>query len=296
MSNRALALRQLFAVPGIIKCAGAHNAAGARVAEMAGFDAIWSSSFEISASYCVPDSSVLSMSEHLHAAQSIANSVAIPVIADCDTGYGNATNVTYAVKRFESAGIAGISIEDQVFPKANSLLQGTQQLVPILEFQNKIDAAKRAQSNPQFMVIARVQALIAGLGQSEAQLRATEYAAAGADAILMHWNQSSAEPIQRFLEEWTQEVPVVLIPTTYYTSSFRQWDALGAKMVIYANHGIRSALAAMEATFRTILDEGASTSVEESVWPVERIFRELQRVKSSHEPGRLPQFHPRTNE
>jgi phosphoenolpyruvate phosphomutase len=131
MSSGALSLRRLFAEPGIIKCAGAHNGAGARVAEMAGFDAIWSSSFEISASYCVPDSSILSMSEHLHVAQSIADSVSIPVIADCDTGYGNAMNVTYAVKRFESSGIAGLSIEDQVFPKANSLIHGTQQLEAI---------------------------------------------------------------------------------------------------------------------------------------------------------------------
>lgn len=276
MFNGARALRHLFTAPGIIKCAGAHNAAGARVAAMAGFDAIWSSSFEISASYCVPDSSILSMSEYLHAAQSIAESVSCPVIADCDTGYGDAKNVAYAVKRFESAGIAAISIEDQVFPKSNSLLQCSQQLVPIPDFQHKIYAAKRAQRSSQFMVIARVQSLIAGTGQSDAQLRANEYADAGADAIVMHWNRSTLEPIQRFLENWTRHTPIVVIPTTYHKVSVTQLQALGAKMVIYANQGIRSALKAMEETFKAILEEGSGEGVEQSLWPLERIFRDLQ--------------------
>jgi phosphoenolpyruvate phosphomutase len=243
---------------------------------MAGFDAIWSSSFEISASHCVPDSSILSMSDFLRTAQSIADSVSCPVIADCDTGYGGPDNVAYAVKRFESAGVAAISIEDQVFPKANSLLQCKQQLVPIPDFQHKIHAAKRAQRSSQFMVIARVQSLIAGSGELDAQRRANEYADAGADAILIHWNRSTLGPIQRFLENWTRDTPVVVIPTTYYKVSVSHLQALGAKMVIYANHGIRSALKAMEETFKAILEEGSTSRVEQSLWPIERIFRDLQ--------------------
>jgi phosphoenolpyruvate phosphomutase len=280
MSRGAELLRGLFARPGIVKCAGAHNASGARVAEIAGFDAIWSSSFEISASNCVPDSSVLSMTEYLHVADSITRAVSIPVVADCDTGYGNATNVSYAVKRFEACGIAGMSIEDQIFPKANSLLNDAQELVSIPEFQDKIHAAKEAQVAPEFMVIARVQALIAGAGQREAQLRAREYAAAGADAILIHWNESSIEPIQRFLEAWNSEVPIVVIPTTYYRISVQQLESLGAKMVIYANHGLRSALNAMEETFRTILATGSTSGVEPAIWPVHRIFEDLQGIKN----------------
>lgn len=283
MSNGSLSLRQLFTEPRIIKCAGAHNAAVARVAEITGFDAIWSSSFEISASYCVPDSSILSMSEFLHIAESIARSVTIPVIADCDTGYGNAANVSYAVKRFETAGIAGICIEDQLFPKANSLIRGPQRLVSIAEFKDKINAAKRTQVTAEFMVIARVQALIAGAGHAEALLRAHEYAAAGADAILIHWNGSSVEPVQRFLKEWTHGVPIVAIPTSYYRTSLGELEDLGVKMVIYANHGMRSALRAMEETFRTILRDGTTTGLEHSMWPIERIFEELQQPITTRE-------------
>jgi phosphoenolpyruvate phosphomutase len=284
-TNKAAALRQLFSKPGMIRCAGAHNAAGARVAEIAGFEAIWSSSFEISASFCVPDSSVLSMAEYLQAARSMADSVLIPVVADCDTGYGNALNVAYAVKRFESAGVAGISIEDQTFPKTNSLIHGAQHLVSISEFRDKIRAAKDARVNPDFMIVARVEALIVGASQVEAQLRATEYADAGADAILIHWNQASPEPIERFLREWTHKVPIVVIPTTYYSISRRRLESLGAKMVIYANQGLRSALKAMEETFRAIVQDGNLVAVEQSLWPLGRVFEELQGVV---DPGRSP--------
>jgi phosphoenolpyruvate phosphomutase len=276
MSNRALALRQLLSGHKTARCAGAHNAAGARLAQQVGFDAIWSSSFEISASYCVPDASILSMFDYLHVAQSISESISIPVIADCDTGYGNTANVAYAVKKFEAAGVAAISIEDQVFPKTNSLISGAKKLVSISEFTNKIRAAKQAQENSDFVVIARVEALIAGAGQQEAQLRATAYADAGADAILIHWNQFSPEPITQFLQEWKHVVPVIVIPTTYYELSLQELSGLGASMVIYANQGIRSALRAMEEVFKAILDDGTTARIEHSLWPTTRVLEDFQ--------------------
>jgi phosphoenolpyruvate phosphomutase len=283
MSNRAIALRQLLSGHKIARCAGAHNAAGARLAEEVGFDAIWSSSFEISASYCVPDASILSMSDYLHVAQSISESISIPVIADCDTGYGNAANVAYAVRKFEAAGAAAISIEDQIFPKTNSLIRGAAKLVSISDFTDKIRAAKHAQENPDFVVIARVEALIAGAGQRDAQLRATAYADAGADAIIIHWNQSSPEPITQFLQEWSHVVPTIVIPTTYYEISLRELSRLGARMVIYANHGMRSALHAMEDVFRAILEDGTTARIEHSLWPVSRVLEDLQDIRSGED-------------
>jgi phosphoenolpyruvate phosphomutase len=276
MSNAALALRQLLSRHTIARCAGAHDAAGARVAEHAGFDAVWSSSFEISASYCVPDASILSMSDYLHVARSISESVSIPVIADCDTGYGNAANVAHAVKKFEAAGVAAISIEDQVFPKTNSLVRGAQKLVSIAEFTEKIRVAKQAQQSSDFVIIARVEALIAGMGQRDAQRRAHAYAAAGADAVLIHWNQASPEPIRQFLREWDHPVPTIVIPTTYHEISLQELAESGASMVIYANHGMRSALRAMEETFRSILADGTTSNVEDSLWPIARVLEELQ--------------------
>jgi len=281
MSNRVRALRDLLSGQSIARCAGAHNAAGARLAQQVGFDAVWSSSFEISASYCVPDASILSMSDYLHVARSISESVSIPVIADCDTGYGNRTNVQHAVRKFEAAGAAAISIEDQVFPKTNSLVRAAKKLVSISEFTEKIRAAKEAQSNPAFVVIARVEALIAGAGQREAQQRARAYAEAGADAIVIHWNQFSPEPIKQFLREWDRLVPTIVIPTTYYEISLQELSDLDVRMVIYANQGMRSALLAMEEVFKAILADGTTANIEGSLWPVTRILEKIQGVRET---------------
>src|SRR5690606_39038380 len=157
---------------------GAHNPLSARLAEEAGFDGIWASGFELSAAYGVPDASLISMTQHLEMTRAIAEAVSIPVVADIDTGYGNSINVMYAVEKYEAAGAAAVVIEDKTFPKDTSLLAGgRQELVRIEEFQGKIEAAVAARHDPNFLIIARVEALIAGLGQEEAIRRGEAYAA-----------------------------------------------------------------------------------------------------------------------
>ena len=269
-------LRQLFLRPGIIKCAGAHDAASARVAQDVGFDAIWSSSFGISIANCVPDESILSMKDFLDVTRSISTAVSVPVIADCDTGYGDEYNVAYAVQRFEAAGVSGICIEDQKFPKRCSLFPSGQELAPVKEFIAKIRAAKRAQKSPDFFLIARTEALITGAGLEKAEFRAREYAQAGADAVLVHWNQPSPQPIIDFLSRWTLETPVVVIPTTYGPITAQRLEELNAKMVIYANQGIRCALQAMEDAFTSILRDGTADGVK-AMWPLSRAL-ELQQL------------------
>ena len=108
----------------IVKVCGAYDAMSAKLVEFHDFDAVWAGSFAISAIHNVPDASILTMTEFFNAASTMAHACEIPVIADCDTGYGDATNVRYLVKKYESAGIAGICIEDKTFPKQNSLLKG----------------------------------------------------------------------------------------------------------------------------------------------------------------------------
>ena len=105
----------------IVKVCGAYDSMSAKLVEFYGFDAVWAGSFAISAIHNVPDASILTMTEFFTAASNMAHACKIPVIADCDTGYGNATNVRYMVKKYENAGIAGICIEDKTFPKQNSL-------------------------------------------------------------------------------------------------------------------------------------------------------------------------------
>src|ERR1700741_5044395 len=144
----------------------AHTPLAAKLAAGAGFDAIWGSVFELSASYAVPDASILSMGIHLEMMRSIGEVQDAPVIADIDTGFGNAVNVAYVTPRYVAAGVAAVVIEDKTFPKDSSRRAGgRQELVPVGEFQGKLAAAKAAGT---VLVIARTEALIAGLGHDEA--------------------------------------------------------------------------------------------------------------------------------
>jgi phosphoenolpyruvate phosphomutase len=276
-------LRKLFARPGVIRLMGAHNALGARMAERAGFDGVWSSSFEISASYAVPDASILTESEHLAAARAMCGAVGVPVVADCDTGYGDGFQFARTVRRFESAGVAAVCIEDKQFPKLNSFAPGRQELVSIDEFVAKLRAGKQAQLNTDFIIIARVEALIAGCGREEALARARAYADAGADAVLVHSKSTTVDELAGVALAWDRSVPLVAVPTSYYRTTAEQLSALGVKMIIYANQGLRCALQAMEQAYAEILRSGSTASIEERLWPMKAIF-EVQGVADDVEP------------
>src|SRR5580765_1139710 len=165
---------------------GAHDGLSGRIGERAGFDLIWASGFQISASYGVPDANILDMTAHLAAACQINEAVSIPVVADCDNGYGNAINAAHTARRFARAGIAGICIEDNIFPKRCSFYDGARrELVSAKEHALKVRACKDGAGGELF-VIARTEALIAGHSLDDALDRAEAYADAGADAVLIH--------------------------------------------------------------------------------------------------------------
>jgi len=272
-------LRQLFSEKDLTVIAGAHNGLSAKLVERAGFDGIWSSGLEISASYGVPDASLISMNQFVEAARSMNEVVDIPIVADCDTGYGNATNVMYMVKRYEEAGVAAVSIEEKKFPKDNSLLaNGRQELLRVEEFEGKIEAAKTAQASPDFMVIARIEALIAGWGQEEAQMRAHKYVEAGADAILIHSKAPHPGEILEFVNNWDLDTPLVIVPTNYPTLKEDDIKALEkVKMVIYANHGLRAAIRGMETVWAKIREDGGIHDLDAIIDPVSHVF-DLQGV------------------
>ena len=195
----------------------------------------------------------------------------IPLIVDADTGFGNAVNVAYVVPQYAAAGVAAVVIEDKTFPKATSLRPGgRQELVPIAEFEGKIAAAKAA---ADMVVIARTEALIAGRGQDEALRRGAAYAEAGADAVLIHSKQDTPDEILAFCRAWPGRVPLVLVPTSYPQLAFADIAALGkVGLIICGNHAIRSAVAAMQTTFRRILAEGGIAGVEKDIASVADVF------------------------
>ena len=286
--NKANKLRELLTTKKLTKIVGAHNGLSAKLVERAGFDGVWASGLEISASYGIPDASLISMNQFLEAARSMNEVIDIPIVADCDTGYGNATNVMYMVKRYEEAGIAGVSIEEKKFPKDNSLLAGgRQELLRVEEFEGKLEAAKSAQKNTDFMVIARVEALIAGWGQEEAQMRAHRYAEAGADAILIHSKSSDPGEVLEFINNWDLDVPLVLVPTNYPSLTGKDIEELGkVKLVVYANHGLRAAIKAMEDVFAKIKNDGGIYDLDGFMDPVSHVF-EIQGVQEMKENEKL---------
>ena len=277
MQNSDL-LQKLIETKPILRVGGAFDSMSAKLVEINGFDAIWTGSFAISATHALPDASILTMTEFLNVSSNIVESCKIPVIADCDTGFGGPTNVSHTVKKFESAGVSAISIEDKTFPKQNSLLKnGQHKLISEKEFVAKILAAKDAKINKNFMIIARTEALIAELGMNEAIQRANAYENAGADAILIHSKKETAEEVIEFSESWKGNIPLVVVPTTYPTVSIEELIEKKFKMIIYANQTLRASYIAMNDILKEIKNKERISDVKQEMTSMEKIF-ELQEM------------------
>ncbi len=264
---------------------GAHDALSARLGERAGFNAIWASGFEISASNGVPDANILDMTAQLSASSQIVEAVSLPVIADCDNGYGNAVNAAYTAKKFLRAGLAGICIEDNVFPKRCSFYDGARrELVSPEEHALKVTACKD-QTAGELFVIARTEALIAGYSMEEALDRAEAYADAGADAVLIHSKEKKPDQIIEFCHRWSGKAPLVAVPTTYDTITAAELGKLGIRIVIFANHGLRASIRAVEQAYTKLIAAGRASALRDDIVPLSHVF-DLINVKALEESER----------
>ncbi|MCA8967945.1 MAG: isocitrate lyase/phosphoenolpyruvate mutase family protein, partial [Planctomycetes bacterium] len=196
----------------------------------------------ISAALGVRDNNEASWTQVLEVIEFMADATNIPILLDGDTGYGNFNNFRRLVRKLCQRGVAGVCIEDKQFPKTNSFLGENQPLADIEEFCGKIKAGKDSQSDPDFNVVARIEALIAGWGMDEALRRAEAYHAAGADALLIHSKKSSAGEILSFCREWDNRCPVVIVPTKYYATPTDRFREARVSLVIWANHNMRAAV------------------------------------------------------
>ena len=252
----------------------AHNALSARIVEETGFRGIWASGLSISAALGVRDNNEASWTQVLDMMEFMSDATTIPILLDADTGYGNFNNVRRLVHKLEQISIAGMCLEDKLFPKTNSFINSEQQpLADIEEFAAKIKAAKDTQQDPDFCVVARVESLIAGWELDEALKRAEAYYLAGADAILMHSKLKTADQILAFLREWQNRCPVVIVPTTYYNTPTSAYEEAGVSLVIWANHLLRASIKAMQQTAAQIYQERTISSIEGQVVTVKEIFR-----------------------
>ncbi len=252
----------------------AHSGLSARIAEDAGFGSIWASGLSMSASLGVRDNNEASWTQVLDVVEYMADASRVPILVDGDTGYGNFNNFRRFTQKLEQRGGAGVCIEDKIFPKTNSFLRGeTQPLASVDEFCGKIKAGKDALHDDDFVIVARTEALIAGCGVAEAERRAEAYRVAGADAIVIHSKESRPDEILAFLDVWANRHPIILIPTKYYTTPTSVFEDRKVSLVIWANHLMRSSLAAMQATAARIYKDRNLVAVEETVAPLREVFR-----------------------
>lgn len=252
----------------------AHNGLSAKIVEEAGFKGIWGSGLAISAALGVRDNNEASWTQVLDVVEFMSDASNIPIMLDADTGYGNFNNVRRLVKKLEQLGVGAVCIEDKLFPKNNSLLDNARQPLEAVDvFAGKIMAAKDTQKDVDFCVVARIEAFIAGWGLGEALKRAEAYHAAGADALLIHSRLSTAEEILAFMNEWKDTCPIVVVPTKYYQTPTSVFQDAGISLVIWANHLLRSSIAAMQKTAALIHEQQSLVGVEKNIISVQEVFR-----------------------
>lgn len=260
-------LRSLIEGPGdpllLVGCA---DALTARIVVEAGFEAVYATGAGIAnAQLGVPDIGLLTATEMLTQVERIVAAVDVPVVADLDTGYGNALNAARAMRAFERAGVAGVQIEDQVFPKHCGHFEGTE-VIPAVEFLGKLAAVLDARRDQDLVVIARTDAL-ASLGVDEAIERGRAYAEAGADVVFVE-----APPSREVLQRLPAEIPAPLLANVVEGGrtpelSAAELGALGYRIVLFANTALRLAARAVQEGLAVLRRDGTSGSLADRLLP-----------------------------
>ena len=277
-------LRRLLGAKSITRVLEAHSGLSALIAEHASavrdnqkreFDAIWLSSLTDSTSKGKPDTECVDVTSRLQTVNEILEVTTKPIVYDGDSG-GLAENFVFTVRSLERLGVSAVVIEDKVGRKQNSLLPegNVQRQAPVEDHCAKISAGKHAQITDDFMIVARCESLITGAGVEDALARCSAYVAAGADAILIHSKSGSPDEIFAFASRFREvhpAVPLVAVPSTYPQVSEDDLAAHGIKMVIYANHMLRSAYPAMDKTARAILEHGRALEADALCMPIRDI-------------------------
>ena len=274
IAKKTSQFRSLLNSPKLEFLLEAHNGISAKIAEESGFKGLWAGGLAIAAQYGVRDSNEASWTQVLEILEFMADATSIPIMLDGDTGYGNFNNVRRLVQKLEQRGIAAVCIEDKLYPKTNSFIDGNkQELANIDEFCSRIKAGKDAQKDDEFSIITRVEAFISGWGLGEAIKRAEAYHEAGSDGILIHSAKSEPSEIIAFKNEWGDRLPVIIVPTKYYSTPTEIFSQVGISMAIWANHMIRSSIESMQQTAASIIQKKSVVALEDKIASVSEIFR-----------------------
>lgn len=248
--------------------AGVYDGLSALLAAKWHFDFLWVSSFCCSAAAGLPDASIIGSEDILAVVRCVRRSVDLPIVVDLDSGYGDSVKVSYVVEAMARAGASALCIEDNPSSKRCSLYDGyDRSLVSIEEHIGRLRAAKagvtEARSNCR--IIARTEALVAGLGVEEALRRTTAYADAGADAVFIQSLDATGKDVLTFAREWQRRTPIFIAPTRMPQITKKEFFEAGISHMICANQGLRAAHAAMDRTFRILSEAAAPLAVEAEV-------------------------------
>ncbi|WP_457810931.1 phosphoenolpyruvate mutase [Sinorhizobium meliloti] len=271
MSTSSTTLRELILSNDLSFLMEAHDGLSAAIAERAGFRGLWASGLSISSALGYRDANEASWTQVVDVVERMVDATNIPVLVDGDSGFGNFNNARLLAKKLEQRGASGVAIEDKGFPKINSFVGDRHPLAEIDEFCGRLKAVKDT-TGPDFVLVARIEALIAGHGLDEALTRAHSYARAGADAIFIHSRKSVADEILAFAKEWKNKLPVVIVPTKYYKTPVSAYRDAGISTVIWANHTMRASIAGMRDICSRIQTDESIAGIEDQVAGLEELF------------------------
>lgn len=279
-------LRRLLGVRPLIRLMEAHNGLTGLIVEQTRvetldgvreFDGMWLSSLTDSTAKGKPDIEAVDVTARMQTVSDIVEVTTKPIVFDGDTG-GKPEHFVFTVKTLERLGVSAVVIEDKRGLKKNSLFgtDAEQTQETIEAFCHRISVGKKAQVTKDFMIVARIESLILGVGMEDAVERASAYIDAGADGIMIHSCAPEPDEILEFAERYRafpERVPLVVVPSTYNSVTEDELEAAGVNVVIYANHLLRSAYPAMQATARSILEHGRSLETDDELLPIGDVLR-----------------------
>ena len=257
----------------------AHSGLSGLVTEKLDFDFIWESSLTDSASKGLPDASIVGNESRIHTIDEILNVTTKPMIVDGDTG-GDEDNFRFLIKRLENQGVSAVIVEDKIFPKRNSFggTVGAGMEDPNI-FSKKLEVGMKTKSTNDFLIIARLESLIAGLGMNETMMRAEKYINAGVDGIMIHSKLKEPSEVLEFIPKFEKLCTklgkrpyLIAVPTTYNTISDDELINSGVDIIIHANHLLRAAYKSMLETASLISNSRRSYESDSDIASVKEIF------------------------
>lgn len=289
---RMKTLRRLLQVKPVIRILEAHSGLSGLIIEnievqkddgIYSFDGMWSSSLTDSTCKGKPDIEAVDLTTRLQDLTNILECTTKPIIFDGDTG-GKPEHFIFTVRTLERNGVSAVIVEDKVGLKKNSLFGTTakQELATIEEFCHKISEGKKAQVTKDFMIIARLESLIAGKDVDDALMRAKAYVSAGADGVMIHSKEKTGLDIKEFCQRFRMEyknIPIVVVPTTYNQFTETELHQWGANIIIYANHMLRASYPAMYKVAQMILENERSLEVNDLCMPIKQILELIPGTK-----------------